>query len=131
MHDGVAETTCDEPPVDRERRDKREREREREASPEEEIAESRVHGPRHREHDEVVDDLHRCDRERLGRERNTRRSKERHPRTQERYEGEAVAEDVREDDPENDACGVPEAEQRRASEPEHLSDPAAGEAVDE
>ena len=45
-------------------------------------------------------------------------------------EGQAVAERVCEDDPENDARGISEPEQRRAAEPENFADAAAGEAMD-
>src|SRR6266513_319432 len=130
VHHRVAETTRDEPTIDGERRNEREREREREASPEQDVAESSIHRSRHGEDHDVVDDLHRRDRERFGGERDAGRAKQRHPRTQERYERQAVAEDIREDDPENEARSVPEAEKRRAAEPEHLADAAAREAVD-
>src|SRR5882762_5854398 len=128
-HDRVAKSTVDQPSIHGERRDERESERQRETSPEQDVGESSIHGPRHRENDDVVHDLHRRDRHRFGSERNARRAKQRHSGTQERHERQAITEDEGQDDAENDARGVPEAKKRRAPEPKHLADTAPGQAV--
>ena len=88
-----------------------------------------LHRPGDRDHDRVVDDLHRRDAERVGGEGDRDHRRQRQSGAQQRQAGQGVAEEEGEADGEGDGPQVGEAERGPDRHPGDLADRAAGEAV--
>ena len=130
VHHRVAAPPRDEPAVDREGDDGRHGKGDRQARPEQAVEESRRHGSGDCQDDQRVDDLHRGDRERVRHDRDARRGAERHPRGEQDPHRERIAEGEGQDDGEHDRGDVLPAPPRGEDEAEHLTDRAAGEAME-
>jgi membrane-associated protein len=130
VHARVTAAARDQSPIHREGRDEGEGEPERETPPEEPVEQARRHRVGNREHDPVVDDLHRRDRDRVGRESEPKRAPERDAGSDDRPQAQGIAKDEREHDGERDRRQVRPAKRGRKHQAEHLADRTAGEAVD-
>ena len=115
--------------VDGDREDGGDGQGEAEAAPEEEVAEAGVHRAGDGEDDEVVDDLHGGDAERVGGERDRDHGAEGEARPEQRQAGQPIAEDEGEGDREQDGAEVREARGGADRHAGDLADRAAGQAV--
>ncbi len=102
---------------------------ERKAAPEQQVAKAGVHRPRDHYEDEVVDDLHRGDAERVGGQRDRNHRSKGQPGPQERQAGKAVAEHECQGDGQDDRRQVRKAESGPDRHAGDLPERTAGQAV--
>ena len=129
VRERVALAPLEQVAVDREGRDEGDREGDHHPDPEDHVDQPGLHGPGDECHDQVVDQLHRRDREGVGREHDTERGTESHPRLEQRQGREGVAEDERQRDRQDDRPPGAEADRGADHQAGDLTDRAPGEAV--
>src|SRR6476659_4712388 len=126
---GVPPAASDEPPVDQERDGPGDSQADDERTPEQRIADARLHRPWDGDGEPVVDGLHRHDRDGVGGQRRRHRAAWTHPTPHKRDDRERVAEDEREPDGQDQPGQEREPQRGRDDDPDDLADGAAGEAM--
>jgi hypothetical protein len=116
--------------VDRVRGEEGRDERDRHADPEDGVDEARIHGAGDHGHDEVVDDLHREDRDGVRGQDEPQRCTEGQAAAQQGQAREGVAEEEGQGDRQGDRLPVAETGGGADHEAEDLADRTAGEAVE-
>src|SRR4051794_37868343 len=129
VHDGVTLAARDEPAVDRDGEHEGDHQGDGQAPPEQAGRETRGHGSGDDQDEEVVDDLHRGDRDGVGGQGEPHSFAGRGAVAAYGGEGQQVAEEEGQRDREQDAARVSPAPPGREHHAEHLADGAPGEAV--
>ena len=129
VHHRMALSAGDQVAVDRHRDHAGDDQRERERAPEEHIVQAGVHRAGNDHHDEVVDDLHRRDAQRVRRESDGDDGAQRQARPKQRQGRQAVTEQERQRDGQRDGGEVRETQRGADRHAGDFADRAAGQAV--
>ena len=129
VQQSVALAPREQPPVDGVRREEGGGERDRHPEPEDDVDQPGVHRPGDQRHDDVVDDLHGRDRQRVGGQDDAERRTDAETGLEQRQGRERVAEDEGQRHRQDDRPAGAQPDGGADHQAEDLADGAAGEAV--